>query len=438
MIKNRLYMRAFSTILSVMTIFSGIYNSYGVKAVEKEVKTTVQTDKTKAEVKKDQPNTSKEENKTKPSSSSSTSSSKDATKPDAAIQRSPFIDPDEYQKIESMRKETDEKKRDEFLKLLKLLVNVLEYCNITKYKWDENDKEAISQGATQTLTEEQKSEICEMFTYVRSHDELFDSMSLSGSFVAPAKFSFGSSAVTAYNQLREICTQVNAPIPKDWLTNCVKGSLTWFGFSKDSVYSKEGLYDVRKLFLMYRIPRAEPDGKTSSNVCIHHALSILILAIQSTLNLAERLGYMPVNDLTVQLLHAWQAALDLMLGNVSNYVTTEAQPYIKGQGNAFKDAVYETADNLEKKMPNFQQLATRVQNIIQTAIPLACVSIVGTYTATKVISFIYKCMDKKYFGLPAEKNDRNELKQPKNAAQKSQQLHKTQQQTIAKNCPQNA
>ncbi len=449
MIKNKLYMRAFSTILSVLTIFSGTYNN-GVKAVEEEkVKKTVQTDKAKVasgetashkEVKRGltspaQPNASKGENKTKQSSNT------DAEKPDAAIQTPPSINLASLNEINTIRKEIDQRKYTELLHLTHLFANVLSYCDITKYKWDENDTAAISSGAKQTLTEEQKSEICEMFTYVRTHEQLFNPLTFSGNFVATAEGNFGGPSIIAYKQLREICTKVNTPIPTNAFTGLVKRGLTLFGLSENRVYSDNELCGVRGIFLLHRVSSATSNGKISTNSCIRDALSTVIPELVTQLNLYYRLGYMP-NDFTAQLLTAWNGIIDMTTNATTAYIKEDLTPYIKGQLTALSTSVDEKVAVIEGKMPTIKETAKEitadVEHIVKITVPRACASIVATFMAIKVISLGCKYLNKKYFSSPAEKNDRNEPKQPTNAAQKSQRLHKTQQQTIAQNCPQHA
>lgn len=384
--RKKFYTRAFSTILSVLTVFSGVNNTYGVKAVRPEE-----------------------------SSQSSSSSA------------SPNSDP-----ISAALSNCDKKKLDELVKLVDLLTKVSGYCNIKEYKWDDKDQEAIKAGASKTLDETQKKEIEQMFEYVRSHSSLLDSLGLS---VLNLDVKFISPLTDSYKSLRDICQQVGTPTSNDFIDRFLKTGSNLFGFSLQSVYAETNVHNFKTLFILYRVPRADVDGGTQG---LRGILLTLISEILGIIQMSNRLGHVPYNELTAQLQYSWNEMFKTMTGDVDSYVLFTAEPYIREKletlktesGSFINQKIDYVKSNIldvvnEKTLPEAEAAIDRKLLAAEAAIDrttwLICCAIVATCAARQTISLGFKYIDKKCFGSPAEKCDKNETKQPKQTSQKSQQ-----------------
>lgn len=382
--KSKLYIRTLSTILSVLTIFPGIYNSYGAG----------------------------------PSNSSSNSSPTGCTdEQNRTIKESSALDSISYEELKKIRTECDKEKYFELLRLANNFSEVLKCCDISKYKWDDNDSEATKAGATIALNANQQKEINKMFSYVQHHEKLFeDPLNVSGN-ISPIYVSIGvtNPATNAYKQLREICTKVGQSIPGEGLP-----FLSWLITTRK--------HDLKTLFLLHRIPRANSDGINNTDFCLPVILSKLLLEILGKIELYHGLGYMP-DELSATFINVLKSSFDTLTFTMHNYVTSTVEPYIQ----KLMTSINGFADNLEKKMPTVKEVTNNVQNIIQSAVPFSCVSILCTCVGIKTISLGFKYIDKKYFSLPAEKGNRNGLDQSKQSAHKSQNPHTSKQQDIAKN-----
>lgn len=389
-------MRAFSAILSVMTIFSVIYNSYagGPDDLSANENGHVQS----VEI-------------SRVADLSKTSD----LKPGDDKPKLPPLESDALQRVININKQLNETTREELLRLIDLYYNVLTYCDVTKYKWDDNDREAINCGARQTLTTTQKEDIDLLFRDVLQNPNRFDFLTFSvNSSVISASCGCGGQAAAAYARLHKIC-KLLLPSP----------AFLRFG-GRDTP-------SVKSLFLSYRTPTPE-----NEYVCLPLLLRDLLAEMTARILLSKKLGSVP-EPMSAEFANALGTALGLTKNDAYNFIQNVIIPYAKSAYHSANNAVDKKLADVEKKLPTVESIATTTQTILQTSVPFACLAIIGSFALVKTISFGFKYMDIKCFGSPADTNERKGPRPQNTAKGQPQQLKPpASHQTIAKNISQHS
>lgn len=396
MIENKLYMRAFSAILSVMTIFSVIYNSYagGPDDLSANENGHVQSVKILrvADLSK--------------TSDLKTGDDKPPLTP---------LESDALQRVININKQLNETTRKELLQLIDLYYNVLTYCDVTKYKWDDDDREAINCGASQTLTTKQKEDIDSLFRDVLNVPNRFDFLTFSvDSNVISASCGCGGQAAAAYARLHKIC-KLLLPSPG------------YVGFGARDALS------VKSLFLSYRLPTP-----ANEYVCLPLLLRAPLAEMTARILLSEKLRSVP-EPMSAEFANALGTALGLTKDAAYNFIQNVLIPCAKSAYHLTRDAVDNTLEDVEKKLPTAASIATTTQTILQTSVPFACLAIIGSFALVKTISFGFKYMDIKCFGSPADTNERKGPRPHNTTNDQPQRLQQpASHQPIAKNISQHS
>ncbi len=396
MIENKLYMRAFSAILSVMTIFSVIYNSYAGGPEDLPANDNGHVQPIEISPVPDLSNTS------------------DLNTGDDEPPISP-LESDALQRVTNIDKQLNETTRAELLRLIDLYYNVLTYCDVTKYKWNDTDQTAIAHGARQPLTAAQKDHITLLFHDVLQNPNRFDFLTFSvDSTVTSASCGCGGPAAAAYARLHKIC-KLLLPSPG------------YVGFG-----ARDGL-SVERLFLSYRLPTLENNYE-----CLPLLLRAPLAEMTASILLSDKLRSVPA-PMPAAFAHALGTALNLTKHDANNFIQNVIIPYADRAYHSASTAVDKTLAAVEKKLPTAARIATTTQTILQTSVPFACLAIIGSFALVKTISFGFKYMDIKCFGSPADTHARKGPRPNNTTNDQPQRLQQTaSHQPIAKNISQHS
>lgn len=363
MIENKLYMRAFSAILSVMTIFSVIYNSYAGESND---------------LLANGPGHVQPIELLNVAGLSATSDLKTG----AAVPSLPLPKTDVLQRVETIDKHLNEATREELLSLIDLYYKVISYCDVTKYKWDESDRDATTTGTRQSLTVQQKADIALLFQDVLQNPNRFDFLTFSvDSNVISASCVCGGQAAADYARLHKICTLLLPPT----------------GYFKFLAHPQ---LDVQNLFLSYRLPTDK-----NGYVCLPILLRAPLAEMTARILLSQKLDSVPT-PMSASFANALGTALNLAKTDAYNFIQHVIIPSADRAYHFASTAVDKKLADVEKKLPTAASIATTTQTILQTSVPFACLAIIGSFALVKTISFGFKYMDIKCFGSPADTNAR--------------------------------
>lgn len=388
MIKNKLYIRTLSTVLSVLTIFSSTYTNCwgsGTGNPSSEVSGLPLADG-KGLV---------EEDGSSSSSSSSTPSDKRQGGSEVVGKKQSLVDTKTLGMASEIHRQYSVSRCKELGKLMVLLYEVATYCDITKYKWDNCDVEAKTNGATIELDKDRKGRIKELVQYVCDNAELFSSVGVSGAFVASISCGVVGPVGSRYNQLRSIFEKYGKEIKKGM----------WPLFSTDATFdaimalcvplhllpsaSKTYTFDLRTLFLLYRVPRRELGG-----ISIRDAALALAAELASILQITNEKNQLPTSDLEAFVLTIGQSGIDLMVNGASGFMNNTLTPAVKQSASDVNETLSGTVD--------------KVQEFISTTFPKFCGIGILSWAAIKVLSVGGRYVGDKLSGSSADNDDRNE------------------------------